>query len=59
MGKDLKHAVQPGDWRGQGMEGSVEAFGEPQKKSRHDQIYILTAVWYWMTVMEARRPGKL
>lgn len=44
VGKDLKNATQPGNWRGRAMEGSAEAFGEPQKKSRCDQIYILTVM---------------
>lgn len=44
MGKDLKDAMQPDDWRGQGLEGSAEAFGEPQERG-NDQISILIAVW--------------
>lgn len=44
MGKDLKDAVQPGNWRGRAMEGSAEAFGAPQKESTREQVYILTVV---------------
>lgn len=43
MGKDLKGAMQPDDWRSQGLEGSAEAFGKPQE-GRNDHISILIAV---------------
>lgn len=44
MGNDLKGAVQPGNWRGRAVEGSAEAFGEPQKESTREQVYSLTVV---------------
>lgn len=44
MGKDLKDAVQPGNWS-RAMEGCAEAFGQPQKESTCEQVYILTVVY--------------